>query len=299
MYAHIISGNGIISLVINQKAYTINKEHPNYNNIISNLGEENKDFLLTLVDVRKSLIEGLQNRIDIVGDVLYLNSKPMHNTLSSRILDFMKKQLPYQGLVRLLDNINLNEDPKSVEELYDFLEKTGLPITDNGTFLAYKVVLDNYYSKTSGQEKLIQGKRDKEGRIYNGVGETIEMSRQDVDNNRNNACSKGLHVGGLAYSGVNGSFYDVGDRVVIIEVNPKDAVSVPTDHNCHKLRVCKYRVVADYSENLTAPLYKTEEKSVKEVEKSVPQGKMYGTKPDGTKFYAVRGQGGRFTKKGV
>ena len=63
-------------------------------------------------------------------------------------------------------------------------------------------------------------------------------------------CSSGLHVGSLSYSGPGGWYNSGDDKIVIVKVNPADAVSVPSDHGASKLRVCKYEVIGEYEKDL-------------------------------------------------
>ena len=67
-----------------------------------------------------------------------------------------------------------------------------------------------------------------------------------MDDNKDNHCSFGLHVGSYDYA--NGWAGD-GGRLLLVEFDPQDAVSVPTDCNFQKLRVCKYKVVADITDS--------------------------------------------------
>jgi hypothetical protein len=73
----------------------------------------------------------------------------------------------------------------------------------------------------------------------------IKMARNKVQDDPSVTCSYGLHVAALGYA-----VYDqakLGDgRVVVVKVNPRDVVSVPTDYNNQKMRVCEYTVVEDY-----------------------------------------------------
>jgi hypothetical protein len=81
-----------------------------------------------------------------------------------------------------------------------------------------------------------------EGSIYNGVGEVIEVARRSVDDNKDNHCSFGLHVGSYDYAN---NWAGSDGRLLVVEVDPADAVSVPTDCEYQKLRVSKYRVLSD------------------------------------------------------
>jgi hypothetical protein len=94
----------------------------------------------------------------------------------------------------------------------------------------YKVVRPDYTDKHSGS-------------VDNHPGQIPEMLRNKVDDRRENTCSHGYHIGNLEYIKCFGC---EGDKVLLVKVNPKDAVSVPADHNATKLRVCRYEVLSDY-----------------------------------------------------
>jgi len=59
----------------------------------------------------------------------------------------------------------------------------------------------------------------------------------------------------LSYAGPGGWYNSSGDRVVIVKVNPRDAVSVPGDHEFTKLRVCAYEVLCEYKAPLERSAY--------------------------------------------
>ena len=132
----------------------------------------------------------------------------------------------------------MNENPSdhAIVELFDFMQHEHLPITDDGHFLAYKAVNKDFKDKWSGT-------------FDNSVGNTVEVDRDNVDSNRNNGCSKGLHVGSLDYVKGYGS-EDSGDQFLVVKVNPMDVVSVPHDSRYQKLRCCKYEVVALFTDPL-------------------------------------------------
>ena len=153
----------------------------------------------------------------------------------------MKQGLPFQPLVQFLDNLMQNPSMQSQKELYDFLEHENLAITSDGYFLAYKAVRGDYMDKYAGK-------------FRNQVGDVCEMTRAKVDDNRSRGCSQGLHAGALNYVASYGSI-DAGDKIVIVKINPKDVVSIPSDSNCEKLRTCRYEVVAEYEGELLKPLY--------------------------------------------
>ncbi len=66
--------------------------------------------------------------------------------------------------------------------------------------------------------------------------------RSQICDNPGEGCSVGLHVSNFRYSN---SWAGNDGRVVLVEVSPADVVSVPTDSDCEKIRVCRYKVIQE------------------------------------------------------
>jgi len=236
--------DGNLTLILKNKAHQVLPDHINYRLIMDSLQSASEDELLELVDIQTAVATFSQGRVEVKnGQVLY-DGEEVHGAISKRILEFMSKGLPFQPLVNFLDNLMENPSMQSQTELYDFLEHQYLPITEDGHFLAYKAVRNDYKDKYAGT-------------FDNRVGSVCEMRRAKVDDNRGVGCSQGLHAGALNYVASYGSV-DSGDKIVIVKINPKDVVSVPNDCNCEKLRTCRYEVVGEYQGELLKPLYKSE-----------------------------------------
>jgi hypothetical protein len=77
----------------------------------------------------------------------------------------------------------------------------------------------------------------------NSVGMIVEMERNEVDDNKDQTCSTGLHFCSQDYLPHFGSGSD--SRVVIVKINPSDVVSIPSDYNNAKGRACRYVVVGE------------------------------------------------------
>jgi hypothetical protein len=78
------------------------------------------------------------------------------------------------------------------------------------------------------------------------------MPRNKVDDDKNVGCSYGFHAGTVEYAK---DFMGREGHLMIVEINPADVVSIPTDCQFQKLRTCKYKVVGEYEIDLTDPLY--------------------------------------------
>lgn len=144
----------------------------------------------------------------------------------------------YDHYFKFLDNILNNPSDRARNELYAFLASRHLPITDNGTFIAYKGVNRNMYSINGNPDtRVLSGVVNSAHQILNTPGSTITVVTEDVDSNCHNYCSCGLHVGTWEYAS------NFGSVVVAVEVNPADVVSVPLDCGCEKCRVSSYKVL--------------------------------------------------------
>jgi hypothetical protein len=233
--------DGNLTLVLNNQSYQVLPDHINYKLILEKLPSATADELLEVVDVQKAIAVFSDGLVEIKnGQVLY-EGEEVHGSISKRILEFMSKGLPFQPLVNFLNNLMENPSMQSQKELYDFLEHEHLPITEDGFFLAYKAVRSDFKDKYRGV-------------FDNRVGKVCEMTRSKVDDDRGRGCSNGLHAGALNYVAGYGSL-ESGDRIVIVKINPKDVVSVPSDCNYEKLRTCRYEVVGEYEGELLKPLY--------------------------------------------
>ena len=247
-------GDGaFITVFMNGESLTLRKSESekNFELALNALQAEDWDALYQAMRPVKFFVTKVDN-IEVKDNGVYFDGEPLHNAIATRIMDFALAGLDHAPLCKFLNKLMLNPSRRAINELYTFLEHQFLPVTDNGNFLAYKGILSNFYSITSGTAKLIKGKVNANGQIYNGIGEEIEMRRNDVDDNKDVGCSYGLHAGSLDYA----TNFARG-KVVIVEINPKDVVSIPTDCSFQKLRTCAYRVVDEYEGALTAPLYQS------------------------------------------
>lgn len=242
-----------ITVVMDGESLTIKKSESadNFDRALQALKDQNWDSLYEAMRPVRAFAQKIKG-VTVERDGVYFEGEPVHNAVATRIMDFAMAGLDFKPLCRFFEKLMLNPSKRAIDELYTFLDHQNLPITDNGNFLAYKGLLPNYYSITSGKAKLVKGKVNSAGQIFNGVGEEIEMLRRDVDDDKDRGCSYGLHAGTQSYA----SGFARG-KMVVVEINPKDVVSIPTDCSYQKLRTCAYKVVGEYDGPLVEPLYES------------------------------------------
>ena len=314
--AVIITGSGKIAATINGQSYTIDTDHPKYTQALDAVRQKNWDGFINLINISKQVQSYFNGTgVEIYDGSINYHGQVIHNTLTKRILNFMREGLPHEPLLNFFKNLMANPSKRAVDELYDFLEAGELPITEDGHFLAFKNVRSNYFDIHSGK-------------FDNSVGKVCEMPRNGVDEDKDRTCSSGLHFCSIKYlphfsDGENG-------KTMIVKINPRDVVAIPADYNNTKGRTCRYEVVAEHKDDWRSKLYRDEsgfdsdlyssdggdyeldeldelDENENENDCSYSNGcddnhcfcgdEEYGVKPSGHKFHNVRGKDGKFVKK--
>jgi hypothetical protein len=247
--SHVFTGKSLVVVSSNGSGVQnqiVESSHINWKPIMALYKAGKYLEMLPLLSVTGAITTQSGGKFTVKDGVVYYNGQPTHGYMFERILFFLK-ELPkqYPRLVKFAENLYLNPSDRARNELYKFLEKGNMPITDDGCFLAYKGVKNDYYSITAGKVVLLQGKQDANGYIYNAVGEVIEVKRECVDANPNRDCSNGLHAGSFNYA----DGFKSGGRLMIVKINPRDVVSVP-HADANKLRCCLYEVIAEHGKKL-------------------------------------------------
>ena len=239
MFPYLIQGNNIVIVIANQ-THTINKSHIAYDRVKEAIRTEDWDTVKKIINPEKVVLEYGAGRVAVQGEKLFWDGKEMHNALTVRMLQMLRDEFPIAPLVQFMENLMGNPSYRAVNELYGFLENNTLPITPDGHFLAYKRVRDDYLDVHSGT-------------FDNSVGKVVEMTRNEVNDDKNQTCSAGLHFCSQDYLNHFG-----GSRIMILKINPRDVVSIPTDYNNSKGRCCRYEVIGelgvDPEDAFTAPV---------------------------------------------
>jgi hypothetical protein len=237
--------------------------NPNFDAIVAGLvsGGASADELVRLFDVSVAVsekFEKLSDRVLVEGGNVLFDGEVVGSPVAKQIVRFLDEGEDFVPLVAFMENVMDNPNEHSREQLYSWLDRRDFTITSDGMIVGYKgVAADDEFgfrSISSGREPVYVTDEDGEtakftGRIPNPVGATVEMSRNLVQHDPSVGCHVGLHVGTWDYAN---SF--ARGTVLEVHVNPRDVVSVPTDCDWAKVRVCKYTVVqaidAPYSSGL-------------------------------------------------
>lgn len=213
----------------------ITETHPNFVRILDGL-RNGEDVSEWLDGSPVKVLSTLSDRVTIEDDVLHFDGDPVYNGLSSTIMRYRREGRDPSNLVKFMERLAANPSMRSREQLFTWTQAKDLTIDPDGYIIGFKGVTADMLSIHSGTAYVDDEKID--GQIPNMVGTVISMDRSAVQDDPNQGCSYGLHVGNWDYAS---SF---GEVVLEVRLDPADVVSVPSDCAFQKLRCCRYEVVA-------------------------------------------------------
>lgn len=148
-----------------------------------------------------------------------------------------------KGVSEFIRKTALQQRKHSTDELRTFLKRGDLPIADDGTIICYKI-LDK--PKTPGGPWLDCHSK----KIPQHLGAVVEMPLEEIDENRRQACSTGLHVCTVGYVR---DFHGNDRTITLVKVQPYDVIAVPVSEQT-KMRAMSYHIVAEIPAHLHAVL---------------------------------------------
>jgi hypothetical protein len=224
---------------------TVPEVHSRFDELVTLLlSGADDDEVSDLVDVMLAVtkrLEQLSERVSIRGRSVYFDGDQLRGELSDVLVELFEAGNPesLRPVVNFLEKAATNPSGKSIDDLYRWITKGDLIIHEDGDFLAYKGTRtgqDGLRTSISEGTAFVNGE-EFTGHIPNPDGAVITMPRSDVDDDEGVACSTGLHAGTASYA-----FRFANDDTILVKINPRDVVSVPTDSSDQKLRVCRYVV---------------------------------------------------------
>ena len=238
-----IASEETATLLYEGKPYTLQSSHPNFAPFKKALLDEDFETAINYLDIKKQIKEFADGELKVENGSVYYYGTQLHGKVVDKLLELLESGMKVGNpFIKFVKNLLDNPSNNSVEELYDFLSYKSLPIDDDGYVIGYKGVCSDGWSKSGNTHTIVlQGEVNERGQIKNEVGDTIEVQRRSVDDNRQNQCSHGLHIGSFDYA----NNWASDGKLLLVRFNPRDAVSVPQDDECQKLRVCKYEVLEE------------------------------------------------------
>jgi hypothetical protein len=253
---HLILPNSVVVTSSDGTPVSIDKSHYNYDEVVTllttNSGTYDQiiDLMQPIREFRRALstsnfyenADGLVC-IDLDGYPFVLPTE-----LQKEVLRINRSNGNLVPLENFVANLAKNPDRKVHDQLYGFISACGLTLTEDGHFLAYKKVRDDFLDIYSGT-------------VDNSPGTSLKpMPRWACDSNPNNTCSSGYHFAAWGYLQHYGASHN--NRIVIVKVDPAEVVAIPVDYNNMKGRACTYKVLKEIAvpeELKNTPIYTDDE----------------------------------------
>lgn len=230
-----------ITVVLDGETHVVQRGTPNFFSLQRAIIEERWGEVPKHVNVAISLENWTQGKFSVDGDIVYYDGDPVPESLNNRIINMASKGESPAVLFNFWERLQRNPSFRSVQQLWPFLQHEGIPLTEDGCFLAYKSVRSDYKDHHTGS-------------IDNSPGTTHEMPRNKISDDPRKSCHYGFHVGARSYAEY---FGDIDKHIVICKVDPEHVVCVPYDNSMQKMRVCKYEVIGLQGGDLPSTTFDT------------------------------------------
>lgn len=233
-----ISRDDSVVVVLNGTPYVVDNEDFRYWDVMAAIANQDESKLQSLLSIkeraRDMLNELSKQGIEECGNEFTYLGNPIEMDLSAYLRTSLDNGT-WGFVVNFIKRLFDNPSHDTRQRLFRFMQKNKLPIQEDGTFLAFKVVRENYLDKHSGT-------------VNNSPGGVIpRFNWSEVDTNPDITCSRGYHACSKEYLS---SFYSSGDRIVSVAIGPEDVGAIPSDYNESKLRCRWYAVKEDITDSV-------------------------------------------------
>lgn len=235
----VIKGTSNLTVFLDGIVYSFPNNSIHGKNILNAIKKDvSIDEMRNIVNDKNKFKEYCKN-IDISGVVItdntiLIDDEEISLSLAEQIRRHYNENISIVPIVNFIRKLRLNPSYRIREQMWNFIDISqksgGFSLAVDGDILAYKKITSDYKDIYSNK-------------IDNSIGTIVSMDRKMVDDDPNHTCSCGLHV--CAYSYLTYISSDGIDKVVLVKVNPKDVVSIPTDYNYAKMRCCRYEVIRE------------------------------------------------------
>lgn len=214
---------------------------------------QTKDIIIEATADALSVVDGDANPDAAADEQPYrlIHGDPVSDVVLSAAIRVTDESGDPKAISAFLRRLEKNPSAASRSQLFAWLAAEGFTLTPDGMIIGYKGVSEDFRSLTFGHEPVTVTPAGGEPTVHSGhipypIGAEVSLPRELVNNNRDWACSVGLHVGTFSYArsfaGTSGS-----NRILLVLVDPADVVSVPRDADNQKVRVCRLVVAAEHT----------------------------------------------------
>lgn len=192
------------------------------------------DKALKMMDLQTAVERSSAGRVSIGPEGVTFEGREVGGYMAERLAAMAGSGMDVKPWMHFMDNLQENPQDDIREDIFRWMEAGKMPITEDGCIVAFKKVRGDFKDVHSGK-------------FDNSVGAVVAMPREQCDMNRHQTCSTGLHFCSADYLS-----QFVGQRVMVVKIDPRDVTAIPTDYNNSKGRCCRYEVTGELSSESAA-----------------------------------------------
>ena len=199
---------------------TIYSTDPNWEQVEEFLRNKDYESIRELINKTSNVLLSYNDgRLSIDGGVVFLDDNPVEGSLVNRLIEMLQKAEDVKPIAQFIANVYDNPNYNVSDEAYSFVVDDDLPITSDGQLLVYQRVRRNWTDIDTSTLDLSIGT----------ISENVELT----------FCGQER----LDYFFMD---WEGGYRTIVIKINPRDIISVPTEHAQGKCS--RYEVVGEIEE---------------------------------------------------
>ena len=172
--------DGFVSVVVDGRPFQLLSSHPTFRKMVKAIKAKKWAKVPELVNLAQTISNRTHGNVEVRNGEVFYKGSVIHSALTKMMLNLIEHNQPVTSMLKFMDNLYKNPSQRAVSGLYGFLTAWSLPITDDGCFVAYKRVDDEYSDIHSHT-------------VDNHIGERPLMPRRKVDPNAETLCSDGFH----------------------------------------------------------------------------------------------------------
>lgn len=235
MIPHRISDRSI-TVVLDNKVHTIDRTSMNAPPLLVELEKAEPDAaivreLVTVKGALKAITSGL---VSFDGaDQLMIAGEMITGYIAERIARHHREGVDVRPMLTFLDLVWSHPVPGLKNDLFRWVENGDMPMTAEGHVIAYKKVNEEYRSYHASPDGT---------HLLHEIGGFVQMPREQVNTNRHQTCSTGLHF--CSYNYLR-EYHGTSGRILILSIHPHDIMAIPTDYNHTKGRASGYKIIGE------------------------------------------------------
>ena len=245
---HIQNNDSSFTVIIDNRPVKFDASHPSYIGLVECVEASDEAEFKKLMDTGSIIEDWSSHEFEYRDGELYFEGEQVPPEPVERIVKCLKGGFSAAPTLNYCRRVFSNVSNRALTEGFKWLQHKGIAITDEGMVVGYKGV--KAYS--GGEDHCfddLMGNSIKNGDLVdiytgksfrNNIGDKPSMKRRKVCDDHTQGCAAGLHVGTYDYAC---NWAGSGGVVVLVQFDPKDIVSVPSDSGFRKIRVSEYEVM--------------------------------------------------------